>query len=403
MKREYLDIYDSRRQLTGRKALRGTPLPSGEYYLVVHMLIFNKSGKFLIQRRVPEKASWPDMWDISLGGMAQAGDTSATAAEREALEELGLTVDLQHSSPVFSYRADCVFDDYWMIQLDSDDVPLKLQTEEVAEARWVDRDEWEALIAQRKVIPYAFQHQLFDLYARNFPGTRLFPFGDPAQIRGALFDQDGLLLDTEAVVNRAWDAAAKQMHFADVAMVKPACLGLNRAATEAYFEQLYGDSFDYHAFLELARSLAHKELDVHVPVKEGAEEMLKMLKAHGISLAVASSTREVTVRDLLGRAGLLQYFDTVITGDKVEHSKPHPEIFQKACDALGLPPDQCIAFEDSKNGIRSAYRAGTYPIQIPDQVPAATETYALSWKVFDSLTDAAEFLKKFLSLPESVN
>ena len=395
MKQEYLDIYDSRRQLTGRTALRGTPLPEDEYYLVVHMLIFSRSGKLLIQKRVSDKASWPDMWDISLGGMAQAGDTSAAAAEREVFEELGLTVNLQNTSPVFSFRADCVFDDYWMVQLDSDDVPIRIQQEEVAEYRWVNQQEWEEMIAQRLVIPYTFQHQLFDLFRRNFPGARLFPFGDPAQIRGALFDQDGLLLDTEAVVNRAWDAAAKQMHFADVHIVKPACLGLNRAATEAYFAKRYGDSFDYDSFLELARRLAHEELDVHVPVREGVREMLEMLKKQGISLAIASSTREVTVRDLLSRAGLLQYFDAVITGDMVEHSKPHPEIFQKAAAALGLPPEQCIAFEDSKNGIRSAYRAGTFPIQIPDQVPAATETYALSWKVFDSMTDAAEFLMKF--------
>ena len=78
---EYLDIYDERRVPTGRTAPRGTKLCEGEYYLVVHMLIFRKDGKFLIQRRVPEKHSWPDMWDISLGGMAQAGDSSASAAE----------------------------------------------------------------------------------------------------------------------------------------------------------------------------------------------------------------------------------------------------------------------------------------------------------------------------------
>ncbi len=397
MKQEYLDIYDSRRQLTGRTALRGTPLPPDEFYLVVHMLIFNRSGKFLIQKRVPTKASWCDMWDISLGGMAQAGDTSASAAEREALEELGLTVDLQHTSPVFSFRADGVYDDYWMVQLDSDDVPIRIQEEEVAEYRWVDQQEWEAMIAQRQVIPYTFQYQLFDLYRRNFPGTRLFPFGDPAVIRGALFDQDGLLLDTEAVVCRAWDAAAKQMGFPDVDKVKPACLGLNRAGTEAYFARYYGDSFDYIAFLELARRLAHEELDVHVPVKEGAAELLEMLRAQGIRLAVASSTREVTVRDLLSRAGLLQYFDAVITGDMVTNGKPHPEIFCKAADALGLPPQECIAFEDSKNGIRSAYRAGTYPIQIPDLVPAATETLALSWKCFPTLTQARIFLQDWIT------
>ena len=391
---EYLDIYDERRVPTGRTVPRGTKLNEGEYYLVVHMLIFRKDGKFLIQRRVPEKHSWPDMWDISLGGMAQAGDTSASAAEREAFEELGLRVSLQNTSPVFSFRADNVFDDYWMVQLDTDDVQLTLQNEEVAEVRWVDREEWEQLIAERKVIPYTFMHQIFDLYHRNFPGTRLFPFGNPEKIRGAVFDMDGLLLDTERVVNAAWDEAAQITGFADVERAKIACLGCNEASTRAFFLRTYGEDFDYQTFRDLTRKLAHKVLDVHVPVKEGAEMILRMLKERGVPLAVASSTREVTVRDQLERAGLLRYFDAVITGDMVENGKPHPEIYSKACNAIGIAPEECLAFEDSKNGIRSAYRAGMYPVQIPDQVPAATETYALSWKVFPSLVEAAEFLEQ---------
>ncbi len=396
MEQEFLDIYDSRRQPTGRTALRGTPLAPDEFYLVVHMLIFNRSGKLLVQRRVPDKNSWPDMWDISAGGLAQAGETSAAAAEREVLEELGLTIHLQDTAPVFSFRADGVYDDYWLIQLDTDAVTVRTQSEEVAEYRWVNHAEWEEMIAQRKVIPYTFQHQLFDLYARNFPGTRLFPFGDPAQIRGALFDQDGLLLDTEAVVCRAWNTAAQEMQFGDVARAKIECLGMNRTSTDAYFAKHYPD-LDYTAFINRARELAHIELDVHVPVKAGAEELLRMLKEHDVRLAVASSTREATVRDLLDRAGLLGYFDAVITGDMVTHGKPHPEIFLKACNALGLPPAQCITFEDSKNGIRSAYRAGTFPIQIPDLVPATTETYALSWKVLPSLHNAAAFLEDFMA------
>ncbi len=396
MKQEYLDIYDSRRQLTGRTALRGTPLPPDEYYLVIHMLIFRKDGKLLIQRRVPEKSSWPDMWDISLGGMAQAGDTSAAAAEREAAEELGLTLDLQNDAPVFSFRADCVFDDYWLVQLDTNDVPLKLQAEEVAEIRWVDQAEWEALIAKRKVIPYTFQYQLFDLYRRKFPGTRLFPFGDPARISGAVFDMDGLLLDTERVVSQAWDQAAKLVGFDDVEHAKISCLGCNEASTRAFFQRTYGEEFDYQTFRDLTRKLAHEVLDVHVPVKVGAAEILAFLKSQGVKLAVASSTREVTVRDQLNRAGLLQYFDAVITGDMVTNGKPHPEIYLKAAEALGVPPQECIAFEDSKNGIRSAYRAGMYPIQIPDLVPAATETFALSWKFFPTLTQACTFLNTYL-------
>ena len=85
-------------------------------------------------------------------------------------------------------------------------------------------------------------------------------------------------------------------------------------------------------------------------------------------------------------------FDAVITGDKVTHGKPDPEIYLTAASLLGTDPKECIAFEDSRNGLRSAYRAGMYPIQIPDLVPPGVESDALSWKTFPSLVEAREFL-----------
>ncbi|MBR1457821.1 MAG: HAD-IA family hydrolase, partial [Oscillospiraceae bacterium] len=78
--------------------------------------------------------------------------------------------------------------------------------------------------------------------------------------------------------------------------------------------------------------------------------------------------------------------------DKVTHGKPDPEIYLTAASLLGTDPKECIAFEDSRNGLRSAYRAGMYPIQIPDLVPPGVESDALSWKTFPSLVEAREFL-----------
>lgn len=388
---EYFDIYDIHRTRTGRIHERGTPLPEGAYTLVVHLLLFDEAGKLLVQKRVPDKSGWPDMWDISLGGHVQAGETSAQGIAREAQEELGITLDFSDSAPILSVRTGNVFDDYWTAQIPSD-TPLRLQSEEVADARWVDRREWAEMLAKRQIIPYTFQALLFDMYDAGFPGTHVFPFGDPAEIRGAVFDMDGLLLDTERVVSRSWDAGAREFGLRDVERAKRACMGLNEAGTKAYFVRTYGEDFPFDAFRSFTRRLSHEVLDKEVPVKPGASALLQMLKERGIALAVASSTREVTVRDQLDRGGLLSFFDAVITGDMVENGKPHPEIFSKACRALGLPPEKCLAFEDSVNGIRSAYRAGTYPIHIPDLVPPNLETQTLSWKCFASLTEAAAFL-----------
>ncbi|MBR0485607.1 MAG: HAD-IA family hydrolase [Oscillospiraceae bacterium] len=393
---EYQDIYDIHRNLTGRTVQRGKTRKADEFILVVHLLLFDKQGRFLVQKRVKNKASWPDMWDISLGGIAQSGDDSRSAVMREAEEELGLHLDFTDTEPIFSFRNYNIWDDYWIAQIDSEHLELKLQPEEVAEAKWVTKPEWETLLQTHQVIPYMFQWTLFELYEKHFPGTRIFPFGSPAEIRGALFDMDGLLLDTERVCSETWDKAAELVGFADVQRAKMACLGLNHDSTVDFFEKTYGKDFDYQNFLDTARTLTKEALAQNLPVKEGASEILQFLKEKGVKLALASSTREVTVRKQLEKAGLLQYFDAVITGDMVQNGKPNPEIFQKACHALNLEPETCITFEDSINGIRSAYRAKTYPIHIPDIQPENQETIALSWKKFPSLTDAKKFLEKIL-------
>ncbi len=212
------------------------------------------------------------------------------------------------------------------------------------------------------------------------------------KIQGVVFDMDGLLLDTERVVSQAWEEAARRIGFSDVARAKIACLGLNEASTRAYFLETYGADFDYQTFRDLTRKLAHAVLDVHVPVKAGAAELLETLRHLGIPAAVASSTREVTVRDELSRAGLLSYCSAVITGDMVTHGKPDPEIYLKACAAIGCEPAYCLGFEDSLNGLKSVHRAGMIAVHIPDQVPPNADTNALADFCFSSLVEAKQVL-----------
>jgi len=388
---EYQDIYDIHRNLTGKKVIRGGKRSAGEYILVIHVLLFDQQGRLLVQKRVEDKANWAGMWDISVGGISQTGDTSRSAAEREVLEELGIHIDLSDTEPIFTFRTHNRFDDYWLSIVDSHQ-ELTLQKEEVELAKWVNRQEWEDLLNHHCVIPYTFQWILFDLFEQHFPGTRLYPFGSPKRIQGAVFDMDGLLIDTERIVKIAWEQAGKEYDFPEAVDAYYHCVGLNAEGDHAYFLKRFGTDFNYDGFRGRARQLAKQELADGVPVKEGAKEILQMLKDKGIKLAVASSTREVTVREELSRAGLLEYFDVVVTGDMVTKGKPDPEIYEKAMKALGLDNSVCIAFEDSKNGIRSAYRSGIFPIQIPDQIPANLETNALSWKTFDSLLTAKEWL-----------
>ena len=106
---ELWDLYDRDRTPTGEVHQRGKPVPAGRYHLVVHVVIFNSRGEMLIQQRQPFKEGWPNLWDVTVGGSAVAGDTSRTAAQRETLEELGLVIDLSGELPRMTLPFDSGF------------------------------------------------------------------------------------------------------------------------------------------------------------------------------------------------------------------------------------------------------------------------------------------------------
>lgn len=98
---ELVDIYDQERRLTGKTAERGTKLSVGDFRMVVNLSILNSDNLLLIQQRQPFKEGWPNMWDISAGGSAIAGETSQEAIARETQEEIGLHHDFSEMRPFF--------------------------------------------------------------------------------------------------------------------------------------------------------------------------------------------------------------------------------------------------------------------------------------------------------------
>ncbi|MBD5130623.1 MAG: NUDIX domain-containing protein, partial [Ruminococcaceae bacterium] len=143
---EKWDLYDIERVKTGETIERGNPLPPNRYHLVIHVCVFGSDGRMLIQQRQPFKEGWSNMWDVTVGGSAVAGDTSQTAAEREVLEEIGLPLSLDGERPRLSINFDVGFDDIWCVNRDVDISSLKLQYEEVQAVKWATKEEILAMI-----------------------------------------------------------------------------------------------------------------------------------------------------------------------------------------------------------------------------------------------------------------
>ncbi len=151
---ERWDIYDLDKQPTGRVTTRGKRFMPGEFHLVVHVCVFDSGNRMLIQQRQRGKSLWSQLWDVSVGGSAQAGETSRQAAERETREEIGLTIDLSGERPYISVPFEWGYDDYYFVTRDVDINTLTLQQEEVQAVRWATQPEIEQLLRQGKFIPY---------------------------------------------------------------------------------------------------------------------------------------------------------------------------------------------------------------------------------------------------------
>ncbi len=152
---------------------RGESVQPGEYRLAVHVCIFNEKGEMLIQQRQPFKDGWPNMWDLSVGGCAQRGDTSQDAAEREAAEELGLHLDLQGIRPHITVNFYGGFDDIYLLEKEVDIDRLNLQYEEVQKVKWASVNEICAKIEEGTFIPYypSLIRLLFDM-RKQYGGYR---------------------------------------------------------------------------------------------------------------------------------------------------------------------------------------------------------------------------------------
>lgn len=122
-------------------------MPEGVRHLVVIMIYWNSRGELLIQRRADTKKLWPGIWSFT-GGSALAGETSAQACVRETEEELGFTPDMSQAELIISYMTRDDFTDIYLIRADVEIEEMKLQSEEVSEARWLSKEEFSIFVTE---------------------------------------------------------------------------------------------------------------------------------------------------------------------------------------------------------------------------------------------------------------
>ena len=210
-----------------------------------------------------------------------------------------------------------------------------------------------------------------------------------------VFDMDGVIFDSEALVIKTWKMVAEKYGFDDVETVCRQCLGTNAAATRQIFLDAYGEDFPYDDYKKEMSGLYHMEAaGGNLPVKPGVREILKYLKNAEIKTGLATSTREAVVRKELEEAGIIEFFDVIVCGDMVKKSKPAPDIYLEACRRLQIKPEAAYAVEDSYNGIRAAHAAGMKPVMVPDLAEPTEEMEKLAECILPSLHEVREYIVK---------
>ncbi len=186
-------------------------------------------------------------------------------------------------------------------------------------------------------------------------------------IKAVIFDLDGTVLDTEKLLVKYWCQAANEAGFP---MQREHALQLRSLAAK-YAEPLmktwFGESCDYRILRKRRMKLMSDHLEKYgLEVKPGIPELLDYLGKKGFKRAVATATDLTRASDYLKQVGLFDSFDRIISAHMVENGKPKPDVYIYAVEQLGLTPAECIAVEDSPNGVLSASAAGCKTVMIPD-------------------------------------
>ena len=212
---------------------------------------------------------------------------------------------------------------------------------------------------------------------------------------GALFDWDGVVIDSSAQHDRSWTLLSTEVgkplppdHFVRGFGMKnqtiiPDVLGWTNDAEEI-------------EALSLRKELLYRQIVMREGIAPlpGVIELLKLLNRHDVACAVASSTHRQNIETVFDMTGLREHFAAVVTAEDVGQGKPHPDVFLKSAAAIERRPDRCVVFEDALVGIEAGLAAGAKVVAVATTCPiealgnahlAVRSLLEVDWQVFSTL------------------
>jgi HAD superfamily hydrolase (TIGR01509 family) len=216
-------------------------------------------------------------------------------------------------------------------------------------------------------------------------------------IEAAIFDLDGLMLDTEIVSYQGWKLACSEFGFELDDETYHKIIGLVVSDMRPIFEDVFGRGFPLEEADRKRLGYMYEHFEKYgVSFKPGLAELLDFLEKAGLPKAVATSSCRESAMKKLTAGHLVNRFAAIVTGDDVKNGKPAADIFLAAAERLHVQGERCLVFEDSENGVRAAYNAGMPAIMVPDVKQPTKEIAAIAYKIFSSLADSIPLLQGLL-------
>ena len=214
------------------------------------------------------------------------------------------------------------------------------------------------------------------------------------EVRGVLFDMDGVVIDTEKLYTRFWMEAAADLGHPMTLTQALQMRSLGSIESQEKLDSFFGSGVLAYDVLRNRRiELMEAFIAEHgIEEMKGIRELLASLKEKGIPCAITSSSSIPLIRRHLGDLGLLDGFTALCSGKDVPQGKPAPDIYLHGAATLGIAPEHCLAIEDSPAGIEAAWRAGCMAVIVPDQDQPDGEVLSRSFARADSLLDVMELL-----------
>lgn len=213
-------------------------------------------------------------------------------------------------------------------------------------------------------------------------------------IKAVIFDMDGLMFDTERLWDTLWEPTCRALGLEmpqDLEAFFTGGRGLAGVKLNEHIQKFFPQA-DPQVIVEKIWELAEQRFAQGVPCKPGLAELLETLEEKKLPRIVASSSPRALIQKNLETTGMARYFDQVVCGADVRHSKPAPDIFLEAARRLGVDIRDCLVLEDSFNGVRAGHAAGAVTVMVPDIAQPDEEIRSLYTRCCKDLFEVRQLL-----------